>query len=272
MFCVIQGIWLKKPNKNGAYKKYKVSDTAITMNGGTTHHYGYGPDYDLGRFERPHMEAYRISLHFSYRQDGKPRKRQYSLCTASWYDFADGSFSLYDWAGSRIERAAEAECVDIDKIYEVVSAKVDPLEKRIQRQFRQTEEYKAERERKKLLKEYQKRKAAFAKQYGVSESIYDNVYDVFGILRDADYLARIRKKRQQDQKWQQAWRSYSETGQSTYSNSNFTGDGDYTEADKARLKEFYRILSKKFHPDMNPARDTSEEMKLINRLKEDWGL
>ncbi len=272
MFCVIQETKLKKPNTNGAWREYEVSDIQLVINGITTHHYGYYPVDDAGKFERPQKEAYRISLHFSYRQDGKPRKRQYSLCTASWYDFADGYFSLYDWAGSRIERAAEAECVDIDRIYEVVNAKVEPLEKRIQRQFHKTEEYKAERERKKLLKEYQKRKAAFAKQYGVSESIYDNVYDVFGTLRDADYLARIQKKHQQDQKWQQAWRSYSETGQSTYGSSTFVSAGDYSEADKARLKEFYRVLSKTFHPDMNPARDTSEEMKLINRLKEDWGL
>ncbi len=32
------------------------------------------------------------------------------------------------------------------------------------------------------------------------------------------------------------------------------------------------MLSRKFHPDLNPDRDTTEAMKLVNRLKDDWGL
>jgi len=203
MFCVIQEIQLKKPNTHGAWREYEVTDTQITTNGITTHHYGYFPVHDTSRFERPHREAYRISLHFSYRQDGKPRKRQYSLCTASWYDFVDGYFSLYDWAGSRIERAAEAECVDIDQIYNIVEAKISPLEKEIKKQFQKTEEYKAEKAREKLLKDYQKRKKEFAKQYGQPEAAYDNIFDVFGTLRDADYLARLQREKQQERAWKE---------------------------------------------------------------------
>ena len=47
---------------------------------------------------------------------------------------------------------------------------------------------------------------------------------------------------------------------------------NYNEADKAMLKKFYRTLSKAFHPDSNPDKDTSEEMKMLNRLKSDWGV
>lgn len=261
MFCVIQETTLKKPNTQGAWREYEVTDMHIT----TTHHYGYYPVYDAGRFERPHMEAYRILLHFSYRQDGKPRKRQYSLCTASWYDFADGCFTLYDWAGSKIEHIAETEGVDVDQIYNIVEAKISMLEKEIQRQYYQTEEYKAERERKKLLDEYQKRKAEFAKQYGVEESVYDNIYDVFGTLRDADYLDRLIKERKQRQREQaNSWRSYYNQYQRTYSS------GNYTESERTHLKEFYRLLSRKYYPDINPGH--TEEMQLINRLKEEWGL
>ncbi len=270
MFCAIQEIRLKKPNKNGAYKKYRVSDTAITMNGGTTHHYGYDPDYDSGRFERPHMEAHRISLHFSYRKDGKPRKRQYSLCTVDWYTLAENLFSLYDWAGDRIERVTDTEGISTDQIYNIVEEKISPLEKEIQRQFHLTDECKAKRERKKLLEEYRQRKAAFAKQYGISEDIYDNVYDAHGTLRDADYLARIQSEFQQEQERHRAWSGYSEKEQRNHSSSSFTSTGGYTEDEKASLKEFYQILSKKFHPDLNPGRDTSAEMQLVNKLKEDW--
>lgn len=51
-----------------------------------------------------------------------------------------------------------------------------------------------------------------------------------------------------------------------------TAASNYNEADKAMLKKFYRTLSKAFHPDSNPDKDTSEEMKMLNRLKSDWGM
>ena len=51
-----------------------------------------------------------------------------------------------------------------------------------------------------------------------------------------------------------------------------TAASNYNEADKAMLKKFYRTLSKAFHPDSNPDKDTSEEMKMLNRLKSDWGV
>ncbi len=237
------------------------------------HHYGYFPVHDTSRFERPRREAYRISLHFSYRQDGKPRKRQYSLCTASWYDFATGCFTLYDWANSRIERVAEAESMDIDQIYSIVEEKISPLEKEIQKQYHKTEEYKSVKTRERLLKDYQKRKKEFAKQYGQPEAVYDNIFDIYGTLRDADYLARIQMKRQREEERQrEQWSGYNETGRRNHSSSSFSRTGSYSEADKAHLKEFYRLLSRKFHPDLNPDRDTTEAMKLVNRLKDDWGL
>ena len=42
---------------------------------------------------------------------------------------------------------------------------------------------------------------------------------------------------------------------------------NYNEADKAILRKFYRTLSNVFPPDSNPDRDTSEDMKMLNRLK-----
>ena len=38
------------------------------------------------------------------------------------------------------------------------------------------------------------------------------------------------------------------------------------------LKKFYRTLSKAFHPDSNQGVDATEEMKMLNRLKSDWGV
>ena len=48
--------------------------------------------------------------------------------------------------------------------------------------------------------------------------------------------------------------------------SNHSGD------EKTILRRFYRSLSKLYHPDRNPGVDTGEEMQLLNRLKEQWGV
>ncbi|NBI88472.1 hypothetical protein D3Z47_20730, partial [Lachnospiraceae bacterium] len=72
-------------------------------------------------------------------------------------------------------------------------------------------------------------------------------------------------------------RSYYENFRSNYggySGGSYCGTAasNYNEADKVMLKKFYRALSKAFHPDSNPDKDTSEEMKMLNRLKSDWGV
>lgn len=36
------------------------------------------------------------------------------------------------------------------------------------------------------------------------------------------------------------------------------------------LEEFYKKLSKIYHPDLNPGTDTTAQMQLLNRLKESW--
>lgn len=38
------------------------------------------------------------------------------------------------------------------------------------------------------------------------------------------------------------------------------------------LKQFYKALPMKFHPDMNMGEDTTKQMQLLNKLKEDWGV
>ncbi len=86
-------------------------------------------------------------------------------------------------------------------------------------------------------------------------------------------MARIQREQQREEERQrEQWSSYSKTGRRNYSSSSFSSTGGYSEADRIHLKEFYRLLSRKFHPDLNPDRDTAEAMKLINRLKEDWRL
>ena len=61
MFCVIQEIQTKKPNKNGHSKELKTYKGGYTCNGKKVEWYSW--NYGLERFERPIMKAYRISIH-----------------------------------------------------------------------------------------------------------------------------------------------------------------------------------------------------------------
>lgn len=70
---------------------------------------------------------------------------------------------------------------------------------------------------------------------------YDRCYDVFGKLRNPEYLDKIKREYKQRKEYE-------------------------------TLKQFYRTLSKKFHPDANPDTDTSKQMQLLNKLKGKWGL
>ena len=38
------------------------------------------------------------------------------------------------------------------------------------------------------------------------------------------------------------------------------------------VKKAYRKLAKQYHPDLNPGKDTTAEMQLLNKLKEAWGV
>ena len=106
-------------------------------------------------------------------------------------------------------------------------------------------------------------------------------YDVFGKLRIPEYLKKIKAdfkaKKEYERRGREQYRSYYENFRSNYggySGGSYCGTAasNYNEADKAMLKKFYRILSKAFHPDSNQGVDATEEMKMLNRLKSDWGV
>ena len=203
------------------------------------------------------------------------------ICTVKYYDLATDYFTIYDWGDSRIQAAADELQVPADNIYNLIEAKIEPLKARIIAEFQQTEEYKTHEEHERITTIYAAKKAKFAEQYGVDSSEYDKVYDVFGTLRNPEYLKKIqddykyrkeyeKKSRRYQKQTYNNYNSYSSNGGSSSYGGSFRGN--YTNEEQALLKQFYRELSKKFHPDNNPDRDTSEHMKLLNRLKGGWGL
>jgi hypothetical protein len=274
MFVAIQEIQLKKPNKGGAYKEYKVGSGSFHIGSVAKTFYTYYPNYDAGRFERSHREAYKISVHQSYRENGKPKARQCVVATIGYYTFAEDGL-LYDYVESGLEHAA-AMFGTSEGMYDLVEANTAPLIKKIQKEYRKTEEYKTVSERDKIQKQYKRAKEAFATKYGVNADEYDYCYDIFGHVMEPDYLEEIIKRAQ-------SYSSYSNSSSGNYSygssssgkdySSYFkTNSSNYTDEEKQTLKKFYKKLAMEFHPDRNPDADTTKEMQLLNKLKEDWNL
>lgn len=274
MYCVIQTIQRKKPNKHGAYREYEVSSMTIKFSDGTEKtHYSYYPRYEAGRFDRPHREAFKIGIHESRRENGRVVKKQCAIATIGYYDFVS-VFSLYDYIDSGINRAAEMFGADYEFLYALVENKVQPLADKIVKEFRKSEEYKAERKREKIEKAHQKAKEQFGKQYDVGPDEYDYCFNIFGELMDKAYLNKLI---QQCEQKKGAYRSYQESRRSTYESYSYgsysiPSASTYTEEETVILKQFYRSLSKAYHPDLNPGRDTTQQMQLLNKLKESWGI
>lgn len=279
MFCVIQEIPTRKPSM-GTPKRIEVHTLEWSSNG--VHHCEYKWNYSDERFERPLKPSYRISIHQSYRENGKIKKKQFVICTARYYDMAENFFSIYDeWYAKKIMTIAAELSVEVDEIYDMLDSKISPLEKKIQDEYRATEEYKTYIENQKILDKYRCRKAEFAEKYEVDQDEYDKCYDVFGELRNKDYLDKVKREYSQRKEYEEKSRSYQREFYDNYFKGAFGGSsgsyhtslcGNYTDSDKEILKRFYRVLSKKFHPDANPGTDTSKEMQLLNQIKTEWGV
>ena len=274
MFVVIQEVQLKKPNTHGAYREYEVQTMTFSFSGVSKTKYCYYPSNDTGRFERPHREAYKISIQENSRVDGKIRKKQCVVATMGYYYLAEDCLGLYDFVERGVNRAARMFGKDFNTLYDLVQAKIDPLSERLRKEFHETEEYKVCRKREQIQNAYREAKAAFAKKYYVDGDEYDYCYNIFGEVMNQSYLDEIIRKAQ-------AYNTYSSHSRSGAGGSSYSGDyssyfktesGNYTENDKQLLKKFYKALSLKYHPDMNPDFDTTGEMQLLNRLKESWGI
>jgi hypothetical protein len=265
LYCVIQKVFNKKVNANGEYKELKVEPSRFTIEG--RQYYSY--IFTGGRFERPHKEAFKVSIHRSYRECGKVKKEQWVLFTVSYYDLI-GFFSLYDYADSKISKISEETGESIEYIYEITNKKLDPLIEETEKEFEATEEYKTKVKNTAIIAKYTDAKCKFEKKYG--KSTYDYCYDIFGVLRNEEYLKELEANYKAQQEYN---RSYYENFKSNYSDYDFSGysstsSSTYTENEKDKLKKIYRVLASKFHPDIS--KDDGEMMKFVNKLKDQWGI
>lgn len=273
MFCVIQELDVKKPNKHGRPKELKSEYMQVIMDGVDYGHYYY--TYSSERFERPIKKAYKISIHESYRENGKPKKKQFVLCTVNYYDIVDNYFNLYDYCDNKINTVAEKLNVDPMAIYDIVETKLEPLIAKIQGDFKQTEEYKTHKEHERITSLYAANKIQFIEKYECDKDEYDRIYNVFGELMNPEKLQEVKNQYKAKKEYEEKSRSYQRQSYKNYKShykSSYYNNASSThkEEDKETLKQFYRVLSKKFHPDSNPNKDTSEQMKLLNKLKDEW--
>lgn len=277
MFCVIQTIERKKPPGKGYPKELIAEYYKMSICGEDMSHWSYRYSYDY--YVRTIKKAYKIAVHHSYREDGKVKKMQFVLATVNYYEIADKYFGLYDYCDRKIEEVAKKLNVTMESIYELVERKLNPLEVEIKDEFMNTEEYKVHEEHERITTVYAAKKVEFNSLYDLSSnsSDYDRCYDVFGTLRNPEVLEQIKREYKSRKEYEERSRSYQKEYYSNYNNNSSSSyfnsnHGNYKEDNKMYLKEFYKVLSRKFHPDSNPDKDTSEQMKLINSLKEQWGL
>ena len=81
MYCVIQQVMKKRPNHYGEHKEIVAYQNQWRLD--ESKPFTWAWKYSDERFERPRLEAYKISVHHSYREGGKIKKQQYSICTMS---------------------------------------------------------------------------------------------------------------------------------------------------------------------------------------------
>lgn len=266
MYCVIQEIENKKANPYGAYKKLEAFQLDWTING-QPNKYLY--QYTGERFERPIKKAYRISIHKSYREGGKVKKKQWFICTIGYYDLIE--LSLYDFIReSKLKGQLKEMNISEDEFYEMVYKKLDPLIEKVTKEFEQTEEYKTSQDHKKILDKYNKSKEEFESKYG--QDTYDYCYDIFGSLRNEEMLNNIKAQYKNRQEYES---SYYENFKSNYNNYDFgsylkTNTSNYTDDEKLYLKAIYKAAAMKLHPDIK--KDNGEGMKFLNKLKDEWGI
>lgn len=284
MYCVIQKVINKKPNKYGSPKSLGAgSTTRIYKNRKETKYYY---SYSIERFERPVKDAYKISIHKSYRENGHVKKKQWVICTIGYYDLIDSYVD--EIIASSFEKKLIQMDADGEYLWNLIQEKLHPLRNSIKEEFENTEEFKTTKKNEEIIRIYTETKEEFENKYG--KDTYDYCYDVFGILRNEEYLKHLETVYKARQQYTgnsgyygnsygnysgNADSSYYDTNYSNYSNEDFSSysiskRSTYTEEEKQNLKKMYKVLALQFHPDR--AEGNEEVMKLVNRVKEEWGI
>lgn len=276
MYCVIQEIERKKPDVNGEPLEIKPYESSFTIGGQPNVTYGYSMSEE--RCQRPIRTAYKISIHRSYRENGKVKKQQVAICTMGYYDIADTTSWVGDYmTAHEWEEKQKQLGISEKELVKIIYAKLDPLIEQIQREFQQSEEGRLKKEHEKITKAYREAQEAFAREYECDRGEFQHCYDIFLKLRNPEYLKKVQAEHEARKEYERRSRENSRGYYEKFRDNYSSGSSGFSfnvreEANQDILKQFYRVLSKKFHPDANPDIDTSEQMKVLNQLKQEWGV
>ena len=182
-------------------------------------------------------------------------------------------YGFYEEVEGVLQAISEETGIAWDKLYDIVEAKLEPLYERIRTEYTQTEEYKVSQQHSAITRKYAAEKAQFEKIYG--SNTYDRCYDVFGNLRNKEYLEVLKKYGSYYEQFKSNYNSYSyqDYSKGNYNSSSYQQNisSNYNEEDKVKLKKCFKILAKYFHPDS--ATGDTELMQFINdKLKKEWNL
>lgn len=255
------------------YAKELLTGTKVLKNGIVINTHMYSED----RFTRKPKSSYTIFLCRTYKENGKTKTRQHTVCTINYWDIAEsyaddligvedalwfriyGRFipiikQIYGEEGKKYEN--EEDFYDsIEEITDDFWEKVKFFED-ITGKFKKTKECQVHEGHRVILAGYAQRKKEFMQNYDCFPDEYDICYDIYGNLTNEDYLSRIKN------------RTNTEKGPTR--ERIVYRDADYSEEEKKLLKRFYKTLAMKYHPDSDNG--SQEEMKFINKLKNQWGI
>lgn len=260
MYCVIQKVVNKRPDPNGASKEIIVESERSFLAGVSRTKYTYR--YSDEKFERPIRDAYKVSIHKSYREDGKVKKRQWAICTIGHYEMVD--VFLEDLIREKLTRRKTKEMGAAKKdVLSMILAKLYPIQGKINATFMSSEESRVRREHNTIVLNHHREKRLFEEKYGYGT--YDFCYDVFGKLRKPECLEFLNEAL----KYRKDYENGSYQNQRN-SNHNASALITYSDEKKVMLKKIYRSLAKTFHPDIT--HDDGKMMELILELKKNWGI
>ena len=221
------------------------------------------------RFIRDKNISYKITIQHSYREDGKVKKKQWHICTMDYYSIAENDTWVGDYiTRSKLEVILDEILIDEEDLYNMIYEKLDPLAQSIIEEYQETEEYKTNKKNQKILSTYNAAKKKFDDKYGYDT--YRECYNVFGELMNEPRLKELKEQYRKNQEYK---RSYYEQYKSSYNKQSYSSyfsniQSSYDDKEKKLLKEAFKLLSMKYHPDRNKDKDTTETMVAINNLKE----
>ena len=115
MYCVIQEIKTKKEIKGHSKG---IEAYSYTINNVKINSYRMKAE----KFKRPIKKAYKISIHKSYRKDGKVKKKQWVIGTHEHYGLIEYGFELW-----RVEDKLNEMGITEERLYELIDKKLGPL-------------------------------------------------------------------------------------------------------------------------------------------------